>query len=201
MASFRTFNSFPKGGGLTIPLSRKTQPTPPTLYSTQLQRSQSTKYLELTLDEKLTWKQHIIETRDKFRSALRAFDPLIGRNSEMNMYNKLLLYTAVLRPIMTCGSPVWGYVADANIKIIEVAQNSLIRNIVKANKYAKNSKSYEDIKVLPFKAYIQKLAVSFYNNLPNIDNENVKMLNNNIPEPDIKRPRRILLDSYNPPNN
>ncbi|GFT11869.1 RNA-directed DNA polymerase from mobile element jockey [Trichonephila clavipes] len=119
----------------------------------------------------------------------------------MNMYNKLLLYTAVLRPIMTYRSPVWGYAADANIKILEVAQNSLIRNIVKANRYTKNSKIYEDIKVLPFQAYIQKkkLAASFYNNLPNIDNDSIKMLNNYIPEPDIKRPRRILLDSYNPP--
>ncbi|GFU47196.1 putative RNA-directed DNA polymerase from transposon X-element [Trichonephila clavipes] len=114
------------------------------------------------------------------------------------MYNKLLLYTAVLFPIMTYGSPVWGCAADANITILEVSQNSLIRNIVKANRYAKNSKIYDDVKVLPYKAYIQKLAISFYNGLPNIDNENVKMLNNYYPEPDIKRPRRILLDSYTP---
>ncbi|GFT33904.1 RNA-directed DNA polymerase from mobile element jockey [Trichonephila clavipes] len=114
------------------------------------------------------------------------------------MYNKLLLYTAVLRPILTYGSPVWGYAADSNIKIVEVAQNSLIRNIVKADRYTRNSKIYEDIKILPFKNYIQKLAISFFNNLPNIDNDNVKMLNNYIPVPDLKRPRRILLDSYNP---
>ncbi|GFT59601.1 RNA-directed DNA polymerase from mobile element jockey [Trichonephila clavipes] len=55
--------------------NRKTQPTPPTLYSTQLQWSQSTKYLGLTLDKKLTWKQHIIQTRDKFRRAQRAIFP------------------------------------------------------------------------------------------------------------------------------
>ncbi|GFX02693.1 RNA-directed DNA polymerase from mobile element jockey [Trichonephila clavipes] len=171
--------------------NRKTQPTPPTLYSTQLQWSQSTKYLGLTLDKKLTWKQHIIQTRDKFRRAQRAIFPLIGRNSELNLYNKLLLYTAVLRPILTYGSPVWGYAANSNIKILEVAQNSLIN--------ARNSKIYEDIKIIPFKAYIQKLAISFFNNLPNINNENVKMLNNYIPMPDLKRPRRILLDSYNPP--
>ncbi|GFX49758.1 RNA-directed DNA polymerase from mobile element jockey [Trichonephila clavipes] len=179
--------------------NRKTQPTPPTLYSTQLQWSQSTKYLGLTLDKKLTWKQHIIQTRDKFRRAQRAIFPLIGRNSELNLYNKLLLYTAVLRPILTYGSPVWGYAANSNIKILEVAQNSLIRNIVKANRYARNSKIYEDIKISPFKAYIQKLAISFFNSLPNSNNENVKMLNNYIPMPDLKRPRRILLDSYNPP--
>ncbi|GFW80255.1 hypothetical protein TNCV_65871 [Trichonephila clavipes] len=41
----------------------------------------------------------------------------------------LLLYTAVLRPILTYGSPAWGYAADSNIKTLEVAQNSIIRNI------------------------------------------------------------------------
>ncbi|GFV39838.1 RNA-directed DNA polymerase from mobile element jockey [Trichonephila clavipes] len=178
---------------------KKTKPTPPTLYSTQLQWSQSTKYLGLTSDKKLTWNQHITQTRDKFWRALRAFIPLIGRNSVLNMYNKLLLYTAVLRPILTYGSPVWGYAADSNIKILEVAQNSLIRNIVRADRYTRNSKIYDDIKILPFKSYIKKLAISFFNNLPNIDNENVNLLNNYIPMPDLKRPRRILLHSYNPP--
>ncbi|GFX86035.1 putative RNA-directed DNA polymerase from transposon X-element [Trichonephila clavipes] len=141
---------------------RKTQPTPPTLYSTQLQWSQSTKYLGLILDKKLTWKQHLTHKRDKFRKALRALYPLIGWNSELNMYNKILLYTAVLRPILTYGSPVWGYAADSNIKIIEVAQNSIIRNIVKADRYTKNSYIYKDIKVLPLKNYIQKLAINFF---------------------------------------
>ncbi|GFS68104.1 hypothetical protein TNCV_1363151 [Trichonephila clavipes] len=62
------------------------------------------------------------------------------------MYNKILLCTAVLRPILTYGSPVWGYAADANIKILDVAQNSIIRNIVKADRYTKNSLIYKDIK-------------------------------------------------------
>ncbi|GFS55088.1 hypothetical protein TNCV_2441601 [Trichonephila clavipes] len=42
--------------------------------------------------------------------------PLTGRKSEMRIYNKMLLYTAVLRIIITYGSPVWGYAADASIK-------------------------------------------------------------------------------------
>ncbi|GFV61301.1 RNA-directed DNA polymerase from mobile element jockey [Trichonephila clavipes] len=104
---------------------RKTPPTPPTLYSTQLQWSQTTKYLGLILDKKLTWKQHLTHKRDKFRKALRALYPLIGWNSELNMYNKILLYTAVLRPILTYGSPVWGYAADSNIKTSRLLRTRL----------------------------------------------------------------------------
>ncbi|GFU88627.1 probable RNA-directed DNA polymerase from transposon BS [Trichonephila clavipes] len=101
--------------------------TPPTLYSTPLQWSQSTKYLGLILDKNLTWKHHILHSRDKFRHALRLIYPLICRNFEMDMYNKVLFYTAVLRPILSYGSPVWGYAAKYNVKILETAQNSLIQ--------------------------------------------------------------------------
>ncbi|GFU79579.1 probable RNA-directed DNA polymerase from transposon X-element [Trichonephila clavipes] len=171
---------------------------PPTLYSTSLQWSQSTKYLGLILDKNLTWKHHILHARDKFRHALRLIYPLICRNSEMDMYNKVLLYTAVLRPIISYGCPVWGYAAKTNIKILEVAQNSIIRTITKAHRYTRNSNIYKALKLHPFKNYIQILAKKFFANLHNINNTNLMNLENYTPQDDHKRPRRIL-DSYNPP--
>ncbi|GFW16626.1 RNA-directed DNA polymerase from mobile element jockey [Trichonephila clavipes] len=95
--------------------------TPPTLYSTPLHWSQATKYLGLILEKNLTWKRHIIHARTKFRNALRSLYPLICRNSQMYLYNKVLLYTAVLRPTLTYGCPVWGYAANSNIKLLENA--------------------------------------------------------------------------------
>ncbi|GFX47923.1 hypothetical protein TNCV_4793021 [Trichonephila clavipes] len=65
------------------------------------------------------------------------------------MYNKVLLYTAVLRPILSYGCPVWGYAAKTNIKIL--AQNSIIRTITKANRYTINSDIYKALKLHPFK--------------------------------------------------
>ncbi|GFW28604.1 RNA-directed DNA polymerase from mobile element jockey [Trichonephila clavipes] len=102
---------------------------PPTLYSTPLRWSQTTKYLGITFDKTLTWKPHILYARDKFRIALKKLYPLICRNSNMYLYNKVLLYTAVLRPILSYGCPIWGYAANTNIKILETAQNSIIRCI------------------------------------------------------------------------
>ncbi|GFV82137.1 hypothetical protein TNCV_2790351 [Trichonephila clavipes] len=43
----------------------------------------------------------------------------------MDMYNKVLLYTAVLRPIISYGCPVWGYAAKTNINILESTANYL----------------------------------------------------------------------------
>ncbi|GFV17984.1 hypothetical protein TNCV_167891 [Trichonephila clavipes] len=69
----------------------------------------------------------------------------------MDMYNKVLLYTAVLRPIISYGCPVWGYAAKTNVKILETAQNSIIRTITKANRYTRNSNIYKALKLPPFK--------------------------------------------------
>ncbi|GFV22935.1 hypothetical protein TNCV_2623881 [Trichonephila clavipes] len=71
----------------------------------------------------------------------------------MDMYNKVLLYTAVLRPIISYGCPVWGYAAKTNVKILETAQNSIIRTITKANRYTRNSNIYKALKLHPFKKH------------------------------------------------
>ncbi|GFS85352.1 hypothetical protein TNCV_75791 [Trichonephila clavipes] len=69
------------------------------------------------------------------------------------MYNKVLLFTAVLRPIISYGCPVWGYAAKTNVKILETAQNSIIRTITKANRYTRNSNIYKALKLHPFKKH------------------------------------------------
>ncbi|GFU38790.1 RNA-directed DNA polymerase from mobile element jockey [Trichonephila clavipes] len=140
------------GKTVAVLFTKRIKPVkPPTLYSTPLQWSQSTKYLGLILDKNLTWKHHILHARDKFRHALRLICPLICRNSEMDMYNKVLLYTAVLRPTISYGCPVWGYAAKTNINILDVAQNSIIRTISKADRYTRNSNIYKALKLHPFK--------------------------------------------------
>ncbi|GFT72188.1 RNA-directed DNA polymerase from mobile element jockey [Trichonephila clavipes] len=50
----------------------------------------------------------------------------IGRNSHLSIENKVLLYTAVMRPILAYASPVWGYAAKTNINKLDTLQNSLI---------------------------------------------------------------------------
>ncbi|GFX92713.1 RNA-directed DNA polymerase from mobile element jockey [Trichonephila clavipes] len=121
----------------------------------------------------------------------------------MTLSNKILLYTAVLRPILSFASPVWGYVANSSIKILEVAQNSLIRSIVRPGRYVRNALIYRDLKIPAFtpKTYIQKLAKKFYEDIPHTNNLNVIDIQDYDLVDKIKRPRRILLDSYNPPNN
>ncbi|GFY27868.1 probable RNA-directed DNA polymerase from transposon X-element [Trichonephila clavipes] len=109
-------------------------PPPPKMYNTTIPWSQSTKYLGITFDKNLTWKIHIQSTRQKFRKIMFKLFPLINRNSDLSRNNKVLLFTAVMRPILSYGCPVWGYAAKTNINILDTLQNSTIRMIVKASR-------------------------------------------------------------------
>ncbi|GFX02801.1 probable RNA-directed DNA polymerase from transposon X-element [Trichonephila clavipes] len=178
-------------------------PSPIIIYNKQIPWSQEAKYLGIIFDTHLTWKQHIFYTRDKFRKKIMfKLYPLISRNSHLSIENKVLLYTAVMRPILAYASPVWGYAAKTNINILDTLQNSLIRMIVKATRYMRNDDIRKALKITSFKAHTRKIAINFFDDLPTTiptNNYNMQNLIPYIPNDNSKRPRRILLDSYNPP--
>ncbi|GBO39452.1 RNA-directed DNA polymerase from mobile element jockey [Araneus ventricosus] len=118
--------------------------------------SQECKYLGVILDKRLTWKSHFLHIKKKFRAAARKFYPLISRNSKLNRNNKLLIYTAYLRPVLTYACPVWGYAAKSNIKILENQQNYVIRMISKANWYFLNKDIYHSLNYPTFNSFIKK---------------------------------------------
>ncbi|GFT76887.1 uncharacterized protein TNCV_1817801 [Trichonephila clavipes] len=103
-----------------------------------------------------------------------------------------------MRPIIAYSSPVWGYAANTNIHILDTMQNSLIGMIVKATRYMRNNDIRKALKITSFKSHIQKIAINFFNDLPEINNSNMHNLIPYIPNDNTKRPRRILLDPYNP---
>ncbi|GFV49438.1 probable RNA-directed DNA polymerase from transposon X-element [Trichonephila clavipes] len=178
---------------------KQSLPPPIIMYNKQIPWSQEAKYLGIIFDTHLTWKQHIYYVRDKFRKIMFKLYPLIGRNSYLSIENKVLLYTAVMRPILAYACPVWGYAAKTNINILDTLQNSLIRMIVKATRYMRNDDIRNALKINSFKSHIQNIAINFFNDLEATNNINMQSLSHYTPNDKTKRPRRILLDSYNPP--
>jgi hypothetical protein len=101
--------------------------------------------LGMTLDAKLRWKEHIKKKRDELNIKLRKMYWLLGRNSELSVHNKLTLYKQV-----TC--PVWSYVihfggcaSDSNIEVISRYQNKVLKCIVNAPWYVRNSDLHRDL--------------------------------------------------------
>lgn len=91
----------------------------------------SVKYLGVTLDRKLSFREHITSARNKATRCMAALYPPIGRRSVLSTANKMRLYKAIIRPVMTYASPIWITAAHSDRKQLQVAQNKCLKLIHK----------------------------------------------------------------------
>jgi hypothetical protein len=82
---------------------------------TQIPYANTVKYFGMTLGIKLRWKEHIKMKRDKLNTIFRKLYWLLGHNSELSIYNKLILYKQVLRPVWSYGIQLWGCASDSTL--------------------------------------------------------------------------------------
>lgn len=57
------------------------------------------KYLGMTLDAKLRWKEHIKLKKKQLKSVKSKMEWFIGRCSKLSLSNKLLIYKHILKPV------------------------------------------------------------------------------------------------------
>ncbi|GBO10647.1 RNA-directed DNA polymerase from mobile element jockey [Araneus ventricosus] len=155
--------------------------------------SQETKYLGVILDSKLNWKSHINFTTQKFRDNCRKIYSLSARNSELSRKNKVLIYTSILRPVLTYASSVWAYAAKTHFNRIGRSQNKLLRQITRARWFMRNEDIRNALNISTLKEYIKKLAINFFNSLNEIDNTSIHEIDFYAPDINIRRPRLILI--------
>lgn len=88
------------------------------------------KYLGVTLDKKLTFRQHIDSVRAKAIRCGRALYPMLNKRSRLNLNNKILLYTMCIRPILTYGCQAWfEKAAKTHTKKLQIIQNKNLKII------------------------------------------------------------------------
>ncbi|MGR0202193.1 hypothetical protein [Klebsiella pneumoniae] len=109
--------------------------------------SDTAKYLGVTLDAKLKWKEHVKKKKEELNIKLRKMYWLLGRGSQLTIENKLLIYKQVLRPVWTYGIQLWGCTKKTNLNIIQTFQNKVLRSIVDAPWYIRNDHLHRDLKV------------------------------------------------------
>ncbi|GFY29929.1 RNA-directed DNA polymerase from mobile element jockey [Trichonephila clavipes] len=88
--------------------SQRIAPPEITLQNQRIPWSHHTKYLGVYLDKTLAFRQHITQIRTKFKNATHNCYSLFCRNSKLNRRNKLLIYTLIIKALLTYDSPVWG---------------------------------------------------------------------------------------------
>lgn len=94
------------------------------------QAAQQVKYLGVVLDKRLSFAPHIKNLINKGHQIIRSLYSLLNRNSHLSIKNKKLLYTAIIRPIITYAAPIW-YSASKNSKNkVQRLQNKCIRLVL-----------------------------------------------------------------------
>jgi hypothetical protein len=74
-----------------------------TINDIQIPRKTEIKYLGMTIDSKLTWRQHIAKKRKQINITIKQLTWLPDRKSNLAIENKLLIYKTIIIPIWTYG--------------------------------------------------------------------------------------------------
>lgn len=109
--------------------------------------SNTAKYLGMTLDAKLRWKPHVKRKLEELKIKFRKMYWLLGRSSTLSIYNKLLLYQQILKPIWMYGIQLWGCTCESTRKTIQTFQNKVLRCIVGAPWYVRNVDIQKDLNI------------------------------------------------------
>ena len=101
------------------------------------------RYLGMTLDRRLTWKQRITDKLKQVRDKLKKFYWLIGRRSNLSTQ----LYKTVIKPVWTYGIQLWGTASNSNIEIPQRFQSKTLRSLINAPWYVTNETIHRDQKI------------------------------------------------------
>ena len=102
----------------------------------------------------------------------------MGRYSALSVYNKLMLYQQIFKPVWTYGIQLWGCASQSNRNIILRFQNRVLRGIVNAPWYIRNDNLHKDLDVETVDSVIKKYAQSHEKRLQrHINVEALQLLN------------------------
>ena len=168
--------------------------------NTTIPYSNTAKYLGMTLDAKLKWKEHIKKKREELQIKLNKLHWLLGRRSKLSVQNKLLIYLQVLKPVWTYGIQLWGCASQSHVSRIQSFQDKAIRIIMDCPWYVRSTDLQRDIGIEPIPNTIQKYATAHRLRLSaHINDEASQLIQRNAAGR--RRLRRTRPEDLVPPNN
>lgn len=152
------------------------------------------KYLGMTLDIKLQWKEHVKKKRNELNLKYRQLYWLLGRASQLSIHNKILIYNQILKPIWLYGVQLWGCIKESNMKSIQTFQNKVLRNIVNAPWYIRNRDLHRDLGVPYVSSEIRRFAAKHEMRLhEHVNLEAIQLLDNHNQRRRLKRTKPFEL--------
>jgi hypothetical protein len=87
---------------------------------------------------------------------------ILGRNSQLSVDNKLLIYKAILKPVWLYGCQLWGTASISNTEKIERFQSKVLRIIVNAPWFVPNWVIQQDLQIPSVKEEIQNFSENYH---------------------------------------
>lgn len=119
------------------------------------------KYLGVTLDTKLTYKDHLSYIVNKCNILIRTLYPFINRSSALNTANKMLIFKSIFHAVMFYAAPVWAKSANCHLKRLQVLQNKLLKLIYNLPRLYSTAGLHQIANVDLVVVKIDKLSVNF----------------------------------------
>jgi len=95
--------------------------------SQKLPKSESTKYLGVHMDNKLSWKNHVEHTINKVNQRLRLIKRLARATWGSTQDTMNTTYKTYVKPVMKYGSEVLVTASNSTLKALETTQNNALR--------------------------------------------------------------------------
>jgi hypothetical protein len=136
---------------LHVTRKKKTEVNAYNLHGHTLEKVNSTKYLGLTIDNKLSWNKHIQNICNKGNSTL-AF---LRRNLQIPQEHiKTNAYQTLVRPQLEYGSAIWDPYTKENINMVEMVQRRAARFICR--NYESTASVTEMLQKLDLRSLLQR---------------------------------------------
>lgn len=132
------------------------------LENQRIPTSESVKYLGVHLDRRLSYHKHIQETLRRAYGVQRTLYPLLARNSGLTRENKKLVYTALVRPMLTYACPVWCSISDTAYVNLQRFQNKCLRLATGLGRYARIARLHELATIDTITDHVRRISDKFY---------------------------------------
>ena len=131
----------------------------------KIEESNSTKYLGVTIDNKLNWKPHILNLKSKLAKNNYL---LFKLGNYVNQNTLRTVYYSLIHPFLQYCISTWGSCARSNLGILERLQKQSIRNICHQPRLTHTTPLFLSLSTLKLSdIYKLQVAKLIYNNLQN----------------------------------
>ena len=120
------------------------------------------KFLELTWDEKLTWKPHVVKLKEKCLRTLHVLKSITTPSWGGDQLMTMRVFRSITRSILDYGAIIYGSTSDTNLKLLETITTEALRLAAGAFKTTPTNSLYISCNEMPPDIRSNYLSLVYY---------------------------------------